>query len=206
MKAQKRNTSSPVRRRSRDDHLTKDELQQLFKACQDIEEKLLVCLAGQLGLRIGEISHLSKSWLDFQDDRITIPSSMPCDCFECAAQGGQWQPKTAAGNRSIPFKFFPITREVLKGYFGAYDKVGQSRRALQLKLKRIAKRTSLTKKVYPHALRSTAAMMFANAGLSAQGLCEVMGWEGLRTAQSYIARSGRTAAKEIEERRTEFVL
>jgi hypothetical protein len=33
-----------------------------------------------------------------------------------------------------------------------------------------------------------------------------MGWEDLRTAQSYIARSGRTAAKEIEERKTEFVL
>lgn len=84
--------------------------------------------------------------------------------------------------------------------------MGKSRRTLQLKLKRIAKRAGLTKKVYPHALRSTAAMMFANAGLSAQGLCEIMGWEDLRTAQAYITRSGRTAAKEIEAYQTEFVL
>jgi integrase len=206
MKSIRRNPHSPIRRRARDDYLTKDELQQLFKSCQDIEEKLLVCTAGQLGLRIGEIAHLSKSWLDFQDDRIQIPSTMPCDCFECAMNGKEWKPKTVAGSRSIPFKFFPTTREVLKGYFGAFDCVGKSRRALQLKLKRIAKRTDLTKKIYPHALRSTASMMFANAGLSAQALCEVMGWEDLRTAQSYISRSGRTAAKEIEERKTEFVL
>jgi integrase len=202
----KRSSQSPARRRARDDYLTKDELQQLFKSCQDIEEKLLVCAAGQLGLRIGEIAHLSKSWLDFQDDRIQIPSAMTCNCFECATSEKEWKPKTLAGSRSIPFKFFPTTREVLKGYFGAYDSVGKSRRALQLKLKRIAKRTSLTKKIYPHALRSTAAMMFANAGLSAQALCEVMGWEDLRTAQSYIARSGRTAAKEIEEHKNDFVL
>lgn len=199
-------STNAQRRRSRDDYLTKRELEQLFKACQDIEEKLLVCTAGQLGMRIGEIAHLKKSWLDFQDDRVHIPAQMECDCFECRTQRGTWGPKTQAGVRAIPFKHFPVTREVLKAYFGAYDQLGKSRRALQLKLKRIAQRAGLTKKVYPHALRSTAAMMFANAGLSAQALCEVMGWEDLRTAQAYIARSGRTAAKEIEERKTEFVL
>ncbi len=115
--------------------------------------------------------------------------------------GNQWHPKTRAGVRSIPFRYFLATREVLKGYFGAYDSVGKSRRALQLKLKRVAKRAGLTKKVYPHALRATAAMMFANVGLSAQALCEVMGWEDLRTAQAYIARSGHTATKEIEARK-----
>lgn len=103
-------------------------------------------------------------------------------------------------------RHFPTTREVLTGYCAAFDAVGKSRRSLQLKLKQIAKRTDLTKKIYPHALRSTSAMMFANAALSAQGLCEIMGWEDLRTAQAYIARSGRTAANEIESHQTEFVL
>jgi integrase len=206
MMTELRKTNQNNRRRARDDYLTKAELEELFKACKDIEEKLLVCAAGQLGMRVGEIAHLSKSWIDFQDDRVQIPASMECGCFECRSKGGTWGPKTQAAIRSIPFKHFPVTREVLKAYFGAYDKVGRSRRALQLKLKRIARRAGLTKKVYPHALRSTAAMMFANAGLSAQALCEVMGWEDLRTAQSYIARSGRTAAKEIEEKKTEFVL
>lgn len=206
MTTKRGNSTGAVRRHARDDYLTKSELEQLFKACEDIEEKLLVCTAGQLGLRIGEIAHLRKSWLDFQDDRVQIPSRMECTCFDCRTRDELWLPKTKAGARGIPFKFFPVTREVLKAYFGAYDDVGKTRRALQLKLKRIAKRAGLTKKVYPHALRSTAAMMFANAGLSAQALCEVMGWEDLRTAQAYIARSGRTAAKEIEERKTEFVL
>jgi len=206
MTTQKRNQTPAQRRHSRDDHLTKDELETLFKACEDIEEKLLVCGLGQLGLRVGELAHLNKAWLDFQDDRLVIPSSMECDCRECQKRDGVWRVKTTAGARSISFRHFPTTREVLKGYFGAFDQVGKSRRTLQLKLKRIAKRTDLTKKIYPHALRSTAAMMFANAGLSAQGLCEIMGWEDLRTAQAYIARSGRTAAKEIEARQTEFVL
>lgn len=206
MTTPQRNHTATQRRHSRDDHLTKDELESLFKACENIEEKLLVCGLGQLGLRVGELAHLNKAWLDFQDDRLTIPSSMECNCRECQQRGGLWRVKTPAGARSISFRHFPTTREVLKSYFGAFDEVGRSRRALQLKLKRIAKRTDLTKKIYPHALRSTAAMMFANAGLSAQGLCEIMGWEDLRTAQAYIARSGRTAAREIEAHRTEFVL
>lgn len=194
------------RRHSRDDYLTKDELQTLYKACTDIDDRLLICATGQLGMRVGEVAHLQKDWIDFQDDRIHIPSSIPCACFECRRRDNAWTVKTPAGARSIPFRHFPTTREVLKGYFGAFDAVAKSRRALQLRLKRIAKRAGMTKKVYPHALRATAGMMFANAGLSAQGLCEVMGWEDLRTAQAYIARSGRTAAKEIEAHQTEFVL
>jgi len=195
-------------RHARDDYLKGEELQTLFKACNDIQEKLLVCAAGQMGMRIGEISHLKKSWLDFQDDKVRIPSSMECTCFECRSKEppNLWRPKSKAGARAIPFRHFPVTREVLKGYFGVFDDVGRSRRALQLKLKRIAQRAELTNKIYPHALRSTAAMMFANAGLSAQGLCEVMGWEDLRTAQVYITRSGRTAAQEIEKNVSAFVL
>ncbi len=157
-------------------------------------------------MRIGEIAHLNKSWLDFQDEKIHIPSKMECTCFECTKKKKTWRPKTEAGARSIPFKHFPVTREVLKGFFGAYDSVDRSRRALQLKLKRIAQRSEIPKKIYPHALRATAAIQFANAGLSAQALCGVMGWEDLRTAQHYITRSGRAAEREIEANKTEFVL
>ena len=191
---------------ARDDFLDGKELNELFQACEDIHEKLLVCCSGQLGMRVGEIAHLNKSWIDFQDDFIRIPKSMECSCFECRKIDHTWRPKTKAGVRSIPFKSFPTTREVLKGFFGAYDDVSASRRTLQRRLKAIAQRANLTKKLYTHALRSTAAMQFANAGLSTQALCEIMGWEDLRTAQVYIRRSGRTAAKEIEERKAEFVL
>lgn len=193
-------------RHARDSFLTGQELSELFKACTNIDEKLLVCTGGQLGMRVGEIAHLSKSWIDFQDDFIRIPATMECSCFECKRVGNTWQPKTTAGVRAIPFKHFPTTREVLKAYFGAYDAIGATRRTLQRRLKAIAQKANLTTKLYTHAMRSTAAMQFANAGLSAQALCEVMGWEDLRTAQAYIKRSGRTAAKEIEANKTEFVL
>jgi len=69
---------------------------------------------------------------------------MECDCRECQTRDGVWRVKTPAGARSISFRSFPTTREVLKGYFGAFDQVGKSQRTLQLKLKRIAKRTDLT--------------------------------------------------------------
>jgi len=53
--------------------------------------------------------------------------------------------------------------------------------------------------VTPHTLRATAAFMFAEAGLSAQALRQVMGWTKLETAEHYIIRSGRAAEREIEE-------
>ena len=46
--------------------------------------------------------------------------------------------------------------------------------------------------------------MFAEAGLSAQALRQVMGWAKLETAERYIVRSGRAAERELEENKNKL--
>jgi len=75
---------------------------------------------------------------------------------------------------------------------------------LYLQIKRIAQRTTIQKKVTPHTLRATAGYMFAEAGLSAQALRQVMGWAKLETAERYIVRSGRAAERELEENKNKL--
>jgi site-specific recombinase XerD len=64
----------------------------------------------------------------------------------------------------------------------------------------MAKRAGLTRPIYPHALRATAAYQLAEAGLSAQALRQLMGWSDLRTAQAYIDAAGVAAQIELEEK------
>lgn len=173
---------------SKDNALNQTEFNELLNACKDGKDKLLVILCSGLGLRAGEIAHLRVSWIDWQGQKINIPS-----------REGDWSPKTESSARSIPFKSMERVKVIVAHYFGINDSLGMSRIAVYKRVQRIAQRTKIQKKVTPHTLRATAAFMFAEAGLSAQALRQVMGWTKLETAEHYIIRSGRAAEREIEE-------
>jgi len=92
-----------------------------------IEARALVLVGGRLGLRPGEITHLSAEWVDDRRDMIQIPEHDPCTngrdgepCGYCKQAAEQmqrhgdardheaileeyWSPKTDAGARDVPF-------------------------------------------------------------------------------------------------------
>jgi site-specific recombinase XerD len=55
------------------------------------------------------------------------------------------------------------------------------------------------KRVYPHALRATAATFHAYRGLDPVPLQALIGWSCLSTAQKYIRLSGGTTAKALND-------
>jgi len=159
--------------RSKENALYRDELRRLFDACKDADEKILIVLAGGLGLRAGEIANLKKSWIDFQSSKIRIPK-----------RDGSFKAKTKNSARTIFYGAQPQSKAVIEYYFALNERIGLTRESVYRKIRRIATRAGLTKKVTPHSLRATAALQFAEAGLSAQALREVMGWSKLETAES----------------------
>jgi integrase len=78
---------------SRDDALDDQEFEQLLEACDPKKprERLVILLAGDLGMREGEIAHLRRCWVNFQKGHVVIPS-----------KDGGWAPKTKWGARTIP--------------------------------------------------------------------------------------------------------
>lgn len=173
---------------SRDNALNQMEFNQLFNACGDAKDKILVILLGGLGMRASEVANMRAGWINWQQGRIHIPS-----------REGNWKPKTEHSSRTIPFAYMPRAKAIISHYFALNDRIKASRIAIYKRTKNIAERTGIHKKVTPHSLRATAGYMFAEAGLSAQALRQVMGWAKLETAQRYIVRSGRASERELEE-------
>jgi integrase len=65
---------------------------------------------------------------------------------------------------------------------------------------RVALRADLDPgRVYPHALRATAAMHHAYRGVPTGVLQNLMGWETLQTANKYIRLSGEPAAEALRD-------
>jgi len=71
--------------------------------------------------------------------------------------------------------------------------------AIGLRVRNMAKRAELKRKITPHGLRATAAYRFAEAGLSGQALRQIMGWLQLSIAQYYIDATGHAAEVKLEK-------
>ncbi|MBS3792622.1 hypothetical protein KGY77_08280 [Candidatus Bipolaricaulota bacterium] len=80
----------------------------------------------------------------------------------------------------------------LRRYFDYNDKVGVTRATVFWRVKNMAERADLTRRVYPHALRATCAFQLAEAGINAQG-STVHGLEGIKYRLE-IHRVGEVAA------------
>jgi len=178
---------------SKDNALNQAEFNELLTACKDGKDKILVILCGGLGMRASEVGHLKTKWIDWQASTITIPS-----------KEGSWSPKSKNSARLIPFKYMERAKAIISHYFALHPDINIGRIAIYKRIQEIAKRTEIQKRVTPHSLRATTAYMFAEAGLSAQALRQVMGWSKLETAESYIIRSGRAAERELEEHKAKL--
>lgn len=201
-----------ITRSAKDDALNEEEFQKLLDACDRIEHttqnKFIVLVAGRLGLRKAEIGHMTKEWVDFEEEMIHIPNSEPCDCGYCREQAKQmmqyndlsfekalnrfWSPKTEAASRNVPFHFNRETAEIIKKTMTEYGGSPLKTNSINGRLNKIADTAGL-EGVYPHALRATAAMRFAYDGLDAFSLMTIMGWKDIETAQKYIRASGSRA-------------
>jgi len=147
--------------KSKDQILTKEQFESLWSKTEDSLDKLILVCGGILGMRVSEIANLSSGWIDFQQQKMRIPTEYA---------------KSDKSARTIPFRYPTRAREILEGFFALQEEVGMTRQGISYRVKRLARKAKLKKKLTPHGLRATAAYRFAEAGLSAQALRQIMGW------------------------------
>jgi len=182
-------------RSAREDALNSAEAKQLLRACRDTLDHLVVRLPLYCGLRIGEVQHLRRTWVNHEKGLIELPARQLCHCYECRKwREGVWTPKTRAGRRSLLLT--SDTEPWLREFFAAKEAIGRSRQALEQRFERIRKRSGLMKPAYPHCLRASFATRLAEEGLSAPSLSYLLGWQGLGPAESYIQSSAKRAHAE----------
>lgn len=170
---------------SKDDALTEEEFTQLYSKATSLKDKIMILMLGVIGLRAGELAHMKSSW--FKGGKLRIPSEQPCSCSECVKlRDGIWTPKTKKAVRSL--KIEPVSPELwmmCRKYFAVHDNYGRTRATIWHILKKLAKQTDITHRVYPHALRSTAATKHGSK-MTTPTLMYWMGWRKLSTADLYV--------------------
>lgn len=217
-------------RHSREDAVDEATFARLLDACDDLEPRyqdetrFVLIATGRLGLRAGELAHLSEEWIDWDRSQIQIPAHDPCTkgrdggvCGYCKkrarhslefhpdktleeAVAERWNPKTSNSVRPIPFDFSEEIAQAVEDFFWCYDRYEHSRVSVNRRVWRVAEAAGVSQdRLYPHALRATAASWHAYRGLSAPALQALLGWAKLGTAQKYIRLSGEATAKALRE-------
>ncbi len=213
---------------SKRDALNQHEFEQLMRGAHKLEDyyslqaRFVLLLAGRLGLRRGEITHMTKDWVDWDREMVCIPEHERCIkgretmdiCGMCRQNAKQraehnddltieeaerlaWIAKTEDAVRDIPFGFHPRMTLVIEEFFGTWDAWPLSANAVTRRVDRAAEESSLDRNVYPHALRATAASYHAGRGLDVIPLQSMMGWAQVSTAHRYVKSNGENTARAL---------
>lgn len=216
-------------RHAHEDALTEQEFEQLLDGAKqlrpplNLETMFVILLTGRLGLRIGELAHIKRSWVNFDTGLVSIPSIDPCTkgrdgglCGYCrrqtrriaereasvdleALRAEYWQPKTAAAERAVPFEFSARVANIIAAFFEAFVEWPYSVHTARRRVSFAAAVASLAQRIYPHCLRATAASAHAYRGLTVPALQAMMGWAQIDTAEKYIRLSGGRTKAALDE-------
>ncbi|MFD1515689.1 site-specific integrase [Halomarina rubra] len=215
---------------SKEDAITEREYELLLEGAQRLRDpydhqcRFVIVACGRLGLRAGEVAHMTEEWIDWNAKTIDIPlfeacekgrqSDEPCGyCRERArsivehnegitfeqALETRWSPKTAAGARSIAFDFDTRVQMTVERFFDRYDRYPHSRVSVNRRVdKAVEEADGLDEnRIYPHALRATAASYHGSRGLTGLPLQSLLGWERLSTAENYLNGTKEATARAV---------
>src|ERR1051326_1485315 len=163
--------------------LTADEATRLSNACQTYQEKLVVWTLLDTGLRVAELSGLTKEHLDWQQHRLMV-----------YGKGGPYGTKTK--RRVIPLS--PRVQPLLEGHLALHDKFGIGPRTIQRLIKSVANKANISRPVSPHVLRHTFAVTAVQKGISLPSLQRLLGHDRLTTTEIYLNLSPEEAIREFQ--------
>ena len=198
--------------KTKENLLTDLELEQLMDACRGFIDIFLVSMLFNTGMRVSELVHLKRDWVDWDLGLIHVPKEQVCACVFCQRElknvkevvtkpSGVWRPKTPEAVRPIPI--VSEIRGLLKEFFTRHNEVIEiipSRGAAYTRLKRITQRTNIEHNVFPHAARGTFATLLARKGFTGFELIRIMGWKSIKTAEDYIKLSGAAVKQAFKEK------
>lgn len=217
-------------RYARQDALTERQVVQMLQETWKMDDKerafeirLIIHCTARLGMRCGELAHLSSDWIHMREGVVQIPSFDTCTqgkgnqiCGYCRNRARdyvethedvsfeealemRWNPKTENAERSIPFDFNIRTEFCIEKFYKNYNSFPKSKATINRRIDEIAEKVGIGK-VYPHCLRATAATCHASRDISPYSLMSVMGWKSMDTANVYISASDESAARELRHK------
>lgn len=151
--------------------LTAEEADELCQACDTLQEKLIVWILLDTGLRVSELCSLTPHHIQWQKKAIRI-----------TGKGGPHGKKSK--KRVIPMS--KRVQTLLEHYFAINDQWPVGIRQAQKIVKEVANRARLTQEVTPHILRHTFATLALQKGISLAAVQKILGHDRLTTTAIYL--------------------
>ena len=164
-----------------------EESDRLVNACRSFQEKLVVWVLLDTGLRVGEFCSLRKEQVQWQEN-----------CLVVWGKGGRYGSR---GKR----RMVPLTgraKRLLELHFCTSDAIDFSKRTAQRLVKRVANRAMISKDVTPHVLRHTFAVNCVKRGVSTASLKKILGHDRLETTEIYLNICPEDALAEFRQKMT----
>lgn len=165
--------------------LSNEEADKLSSAAESFQEKLVTFTLLDTGLRVSELSGLTKDNIQWQERRLVI-----------YGKGGPYGKKTK--RRVIPMT--DRVRRVLDHQFGFANDLGMSARTIQRIVRRVANKAGISKPVTPHVLRHTFSVTCIKKGISTRALMQLLGHDRLSTTELYLNLSPEDAIREFRDK------
>lgn len=151
--------------------LRADEADKLCNACKTVEEKLVVCVLLDTGLRVSELCSLTPENILLQQKTLRI-----------SGKGGHYGKKSK--KRVVPMS--QRVQTLLEHYFAINDTFPIGVRQAQKIVKDIANKAKLSKPITPHVLRHTFATLALQKGISLASVQKILGHDRLATTAIYL--------------------
>lgn len=216
---------------SKEDALDCREFEQLVRGAISldpgfaIQAEFAIMVCGRLGLRSGELTHLTEEWIDWRRNLIEIPAHHACQkgrdggrcgyCRQLAKQSAEcsdefgldealewrWHPKTEAAVRAVPFGWNARVELAIERFFDAHNEWPISKQGVNRRLDRANDAAPLldAPDLTPHNLRATAASKMAADGLDSLMIQGMLGWADPSVAERYIRTSPDNIARSLEQ-------
>ena len=165
--------------------LSNEETDKLANAAETFKEKLVIFTLLDTGLRVAELSGLTKDNIQWQERRLVI-----------YGKGGIYGKKTK--RRVIPMT--ERVRLLLERHFAFENTFGIPVRTIQYIVKQVANRARISKPVSPHVLRHTFSVSCIKKGISTRALMQLLGHDRLTTTEIYLNLSPEDTIREFESK------
>jgi integrase/recombinase XerD len=151
--------------------LRSEEADRLCHACEETQEKLIIWVLLDTGMRVSELCSLTPNQILWQQKAIRV-----------SGKGGPYGKKSKK-------RVIPMSRRVqtlLEHYFAIHQKWPIGPRQVQKIVKHVANRAQLTQQVTPHILRHTFATLALQKGISLASVQKMLGHDRLATTAIYL--------------------
>jgi integrase len=186
---------------------TLNEVEARLMACSYLKDKFIVYWLVFSGLRVSELKHLRRNWVNLEETTVTILTRQYCTCAECnylnpktgKCKHGVWKQKSKKGARTILIHpmLLPIMGEFLvnNGSLGlskvtiwAHVENGQplTRYYLAHRIRTYGRKAKISGiRCSPHTLRHSFAVEYLRRGGDVFTLQHILGHSTLEMIQHY---------------------